>query len=166
MVPDHEDFPTADVHGLGASLRPARRGAQEAGAGDDPNAVGSHRGGAGELIDKITILEIKAARIEDPEKLRNVETELKALCAARDRTILATERLGHLTAELRAVNESLWDIEDAIRRCEQSGDFGPQFVELARSVYKDNDHRAELKRQINVLLGSGLIEEKSYAACS
>ena len=76
----------------------------------------------------------------------------------------ATDRLGQLTAELRAVNESLWDIEDAIRRCEQSGEFGPRFVELARSVYKNNDHRAEIKRPTYQLLGSALIEEKSYAA--
>ena len=72
--------------------------------------------------------------------------------------------LRHFPAELRAVNEALWRIEDDIRLCERAGDFGPRFVELARSVYRTNDRRSELKRRINELLGSGLVEEKSYAA--
>ena len=116
----------------------------------------------GELIDKITILEIKAERIGDPEKVRNVRTELDTLRRARDRTILPSDALASLTAELRSVNEALWDIEDEIRGCERAGDFGPKFVELARSVYFNNDNRAAIKRKINVLLGSKLIEEKSY----
>jgi hypothetical protein len=118
----------------------------------------------GELIDKITILEIKAERIGDPEKVRNVRTELETLRAARDRTILPSDELRLLTAELRTVNEALWDIEDEIRGCERAGDFGPRFVELARSVYQKNDQRAAIKRNINVLLGSEIIEEKSYTA--
>jgi hypothetical protein len=69
-----------------------------------------------------------------------------------------------LTAELRDVNESLWDVEDAIRHCEQSGEFNPRFIELAWLVYKNNDHRAKLEQQFNLLSGSGLIEEKPYAA--
>jgi post-segregation antitoxin (ccd killing protein) len=117
----------------------------------------------GELIDKITILEIKAERIGDPEKLRNVRIELETLRSARDRTIVSSEALAGLTAELRSVNEALWTIEDEVRECERSGDFGARFVELARSVYKKNDHRAALKRRINERLGSGIIEEKSYA---
>ena len=120
----------------------------------------------GELIDKITILEIKAERMGDPEKVRNVRTELDTLRRARDRTILPSDALASLTAELRSVNEALWDIEDEIRGCERAGDFGPKFVELARSVYFNNDNRAAIKRKINVLLGSKLIEEKSYDAGS
>jgi hypothetical protein len=117
----------------------------------------------GELIDKITILEIKSERIADVVKLRNVRTELAALVVARDRAIVASERLAALTAELRSVNEALWTIEDDIRICERDGEFGPRFVELARSVYQQNDRRAATKRQINELLGSEIIEEKSYA---
>ena len=117
----------------------------------------------GELIDKITILEIKSARIRDGEKLRNVRKELETLVAARDRTILSPDGLAALTAELRSVNETLWDIEDDVRVCERDGDFGPKFIELARSVYKNNDHRASLKRKINELLGSAIVEEKAYA---
>ncbi len=117
----------------------------------------------GELIDKITILEIKTERISDPEKVRNVRSELETLRSARDRTMLSSEALAALTIELRSVNELLWEVEDGIRDCERAGDFGPKFVELARSVYIKNDHRAALKRKINVLLGSKIIEEKSYA---
>ena len=102
----------------------------------------------------------------DPEKVRNVRTELDTLRRARDRTILPSDALASLTAELRSVNKALWDIEDEIRGCERTGDFGPKFVELARSVYFNNDNRAAIKRKINVLLGSKLIEEKSYEAGS
>jgi hypothetical protein len=118
----------------------------------------------GELMDKITILQIKSKRITDAEKLRNVRAELEVLEAARDGAMPPTAELGELTAQLKQVNESLWEIEDAIRDCEREQDFGPKFVELARSVYHSNDRRAALKRQINELLGSKLIEEKSYAA--
>jgi tetratricopeptide (TPR) repeat protein/post-segregation antitoxin (ccd killing protein) len=116
-----------------------------------------------ELIDKITILEIKRERIADQAKVANVRTELDMLSAARDRAIRTSPPLDVLTAELKKTNEALWQIEDAIRVCERNHDFGPTFVELARSVYRDNDRRADLKRQINTLLGSKLIEEKSYA---
>lgn len=75
---------------------------------------------------------------------------------------MPSEALAALTAELRSVNEALWIIEDEIRGCERAGDFGPKFVELARSVYKNNDHRAALKRRINERLGSVIVEEKSY----
>ena len=118
----------------------------------------------GELIDKITILEIKAERIADAAKLPNVMLELETLQAARDRTILPTDALHSLTADLRSANEASWVIEDQIRDCERASDFGPKFVELARSVYIKNDQRAALKRKINVLLGSTIIEEKSYAS--
>ena len=120
--------------------------------------------GPGELVDKITILEIKSERLASLEKLANVRVELAALVAARDAAIAASEALGQLTAALKSVNEALWRIEDEIRDCERSGDFGPRFIELARAVYRSNDERAALKRQINDLLGSEIVEEKSYAA--
>jgi len=116
----------------------------------------------GELIDKITILEIKAERIADPAKRENVRVELATLAAARDRAIATDPELDRLTGALKAVNESLWETEDAIRACEAAGDFGPRFVALARSVYKTNDRRAALKREINIRLDSRLVEEKSY----
>jgi uncharacterized protein DUF6165 len=116
----------------------------------------------GDLIDKITILEIKSNRIRDPEKLLNVRTELEALLSARDRAIAPSSVLRALTAELRSLNEMLWNIEDELRHCEQNGEFGPRFVELARSVYKKNDQRAAVKRKINDHLGSRIIEEKSF----
>ena len=117
----------------------------------------------GELIDKITILQIKSERASGAEKLRNIRTELDALVRARDRCLPGSAALNDLTAELKAVNEALWQVEDDLRLCEQAGDFGPRFVELARSVYQRNDHRAVLKRQINQLMGSRFFEEKSYS---
>jgi len=117
----------------------------------------------GELIDKITILEIKAARIRDAGKLGNVQRELAVLTRARDDAIRPSADLDALTSRLKAVNEAIWQIEDDIRDCERNRDFGPKFIELARGVYHNNDRRADLKREINELLGSQLIEEKSYA---
>ena len=117
----------------------------------------------GELIDKITILEIKCARIGDPAKLANVEHERAILSAARDRALPASEALAGLTRELATANEALWDIEDRIRACEARGDFGAGFVALAREVYQTNDRRTAIKRRINDLLGSAILEEKSYA---
>ena len=118
----------------------------------------------GELIDKITILQIKSERIAAADKLKNVRVELDVLAAARDAAMPATVELADLTAQLKQINEALWDIEDGIRDCEREQDFGPKFIQLARSVYHSNDRRAALKRQVNELLGSKLIEEKSYAA--
>jgi len=118
----------------------------------------------GELIDKITILEIKLERMGDPEKLKNVAVELEVLSQARAGAMPPSAELDGLTAELKAINAKLWQIEDDIRDCERGGDFGPAFVGLARAVYVSNDTRADIKRRINVLLGSRLIEEKSYAA--
>jgi hypothetical protein len=117
---------------------------------------------AGELIDKITILEIKAERFADAEKLRHVQEELAMLKTARDRAINPLPQLAALSGQLRGINAELWEIEDAIRLCEQRKDFGPQFVELARSVYRTNDRRSAVKRQINGLVGSTLMEEKLY----
>jgi len=119
--------------------------------------------GAGELIDKLTILAIKLERIEDPAKRANVRREHALLGATRAEAVGAVDGLAPLEAALKAVNEALWDIEDAIRACEAAGDFGPRFVELARSVYRENDRRAALKKDINRLTGSAIVEEKSYA---
>ncbi len=118
----------------------------------------------GELIDKITILQIKMERMDDQEKLKNVAIELDTLNAARDGAVAPSADLDALAAELKKVNEALWEIEDDIRDCERSKDFGEEFVRLARAVYMTNDKRAALKRDINELLGSRLVEEKSYAA--
>jgi hypothetical protein len=119
---------------------------------------------AGELIDKITILEIKAARFSDPAQVANVRRELDALSGARDGALTASTELTELTAELKAVNERLWEIEDDIRACERDQDFGDTFVALARAVYVTNDQRAAAKRRINDLVGSRLVEEKSYTS--
>ena len=116
----------------------------------------------GELIDKITILEIKSERIADPGKLANVRHELAILEACRDRAIPPVPELAALARELKAVNQKLWAIEDDIRECEAREDFGADFVALARAVYRNNDHRAAVKRHINRLLGSAIVEEKSY----
>lgn len=118
---------------------------------------------AGELIDKIAILEIKSERLEDAQKLSNVEAELAALWAARDAAIAPSALLDDLARRLKEVNLRLWDIEDDIRACERAKDFGPRFVALARAVYLNNDERAALKRAVNEALGSRLVEEKSYA---
>ena len=117
----------------------------------------------GELLDKITILEIKAERIGDPAKLANVRTELEALARLRRELDLAGQDLEALVLELGQVNRRLWDVEDRLRELEQAKDFGAEFVRLARSVYRENDHRARLKRRLNELTGSALVEEKSYS---
>ncbi len=119
--------------------------------------------GPGELLDKLTILRIKADRIEDTGKLANVRHELGVLDACRAKHIPPSDDIDRLTAELQGVNEALWDIEDDIRECEATGDFGERFVALARSVYKTNDKRAALKKAINEALNASIIEEKSYA---
>lgn len=116
---------------------------------------------AGELVDKITILEVKAERIA-PEKRPNVLHELGLLCEIAAREL--PPGLDALTAELRAVNAALWDVEDGKRDHERRADFGPAFIALARRVYRDNDRRAALKRAINDAAGSEIVEEKSYAA--
>ncbi len=117
----------------------------------------------GELVDKITILEIKLARLSDAGALANVRREHQMLAAERDKALPASADLDRLTAELRSANEALWVIEDDIRERERARDFGARFVELARAVYRNNDRRAALKREINQLLGSAIIEEKSYS---
>ncbi len=117
----------------------------------------------GELLDKISILEIKRQRIQDRSKLANVERELNLLEEIRTKEVAESLPLSRLTDKLRNANEQLWEIEDQIRLREAAKDFGEEFIELARSVYRTNDKRASLKRQINELLGSTVVEEKSYA---
>ena len=117
----------------------------------------------GELIDKITILEIKVASFAQPDQRANVATELAYLQAVVVRHGFDTnERLVELRHALKRINEALWVIEERIRQLEQTGQFNSNFIELARSIYRSNDERARIKRQINVVSGSALIEEKSY----
>ncbi|NNM77554.1 hypothetical protein HJG53_11605 [Sphingomonas sp. ID1715] len=115
----------------------------------------------GELLDKITILEIKAERIVSETSRANVLKELRLLSRTAGE-VLARSNLRQPLDDLRAVNRDLWDIEDGIRAEEARGRFGPDFVRLARAVYMRNDERAAIKRRINALLGSELVEEKSY----
>ena len=116
----------------------------------------------GELLDKISILEIKAEAITDPAKHANVMRELAALDAVRGREVASSPELEALYAELQAVNRALWRIEDDIRQLECAGLFDSRFIELSRGVYRNNDRRAVLKRRINELTGSEIVEEKSY----
>ena len=117
----------------------------------------------GELIDKITILRIKSERISDEAKLKNIRTELDILQKTQAEEVPQSAEMTRLEGELKAVNEALWDIEDDIRDCERAKDFGEEFIRLARAVYITNDKRAALKKEINLLLGSTIVEEKSYA---
>jgi len=117
---------------------------------------------AGELVDKITILRVKAARIGDPAKEANVRKELAMLEAIAADALPASADIDRLTGELAEVNAALWDIEDGKRDCERRQDFGDRFVALARSVYIENDRRAAIKRAINEAAGSDIVEEKSY----
>ncbi len=116
----------------------------------------------GELLDKITILEIKSERMSDADKLSHVRAELMLLRAVWDRSVPDDEHLHALHAQLREVNWKLWEIEDAIRAKERAGEFDADFIELARSVYFTNDRRAQIKQELNRLLGSGIVEVKSY----
>jgi hypothetical protein len=118
----------------------------------------------GELVDKVTILEIKSEQIPDAGKQANIRREFDALERVLKPLLTATPALADLKAELRSINETLWRIEDDIRDCERRRDFGDRFIELARSVYQTNDRRAATKRRIDELTGSDLVEEKSYAS--
>jgi hypothetical protein len=117
----------------------------------------------GEMLDKITILRIKSARMTDPPKLRNVRTELDALQETWGSSAYAGADIAADEAALLAVNERLWVIEDEIRDKERAQVFDARFIELARAVYFENDERAAIKRRINIRLGSALVEEKSYS---
>ena len=116
----------------------------------------------GELLDKITILRIKAARMSDPAKVANVRHELALLEQTWKDSGAAGVNLGTAEAELTGVNEKLWVIEDEIRDEERAKRFEDKFIELARAVYFTNDERAAIKRRVNTLLGSTIVEEKSY----
>jgi hypothetical protein len=116
----------------------------------------------GELYDKISILEIKAELIVDPAQRANVLHELAALDAVRRRDVATLPELEALASELKVVNRRLWDTEDALRGHEREARFDAGFIELARRVYRENDRRAALKRRLNELTGSEIVEEKSY----
>ena len=118
----------------------------------------------GEFLDKLTILEIKSERMADAGKLANVQRELDLLRETWAASPLSVRDVAALVAQLKQVNEALWEIEDAIRAKEAARAFDGDFVELARSVYRTNDRRAEIKRELNVALGSEILEEKSYEA--
>lgn len=116
----------------------------------------------GELLDKIAILEIKSERMSDPDKLANVRRELSALEQTWMAHPAASGDVARLRAQLKAVNERLWVIEDDIRLKEKAQAFDDEFIRLARSVYIENDERARIKKEINLALGSSYVEEKSY----
>lgn len=117
----------------------------------------------GELLDKLTILELKISNISDDKKLINVKKEFNELSPLA-KLLFEKFKDGLLTKykELALINSELWKIEDDIRECEKNKNFGEKFVELARAVYFTNDKRSDVKKQINILTGSGFIEEKSY----
>ena len=117
----------------------------------------------GELLDKITILRIKSARMRDEQKLKNVRVELSALEETWKGSAYARVDVAADIGALQAVNERLWVIEDDIRDKERAKAFDAEFIRLARAVYVENDQRAAIKRRINVTLGSSIVEEKSYA---
>ena len=116
----------------------------------------------GEVLDKITILQIKLVHISDANKRVNIQNELDALLPLVAGDGFTTDEMQGLMAELKSVNEALWGIEDDIREKEAAKSFDAEFIKLARAVYVTNDKRAEIKKQINLATGSALIEEKSY----
>ena len=120
----------------------------------------------GELIDKITILEIKVQRLTSKETTKNVCRELAALNSIASAVVSERMDIENLKQQLKSINETLWEIEDKIRAKEAAKLFDQQFIELARSVYINNDKRGDLKRQINILLNSELVEEKQYTPYS
>jgi|TARA_B100000780_G_scaffold277781_1_gene249314 hypothetical protein len=116
----------------------------------------------GELIDKITILEIKKEKITDSEKLKDIKKELLSLNNTFEKSIPDYSKVKSLIEKLKIVNLKLWDIENGKRLAEKNNDFGEKFIELARSVYKTNDERSKIKLEINNILGSNIKEIKSY----
>ena len=116
----------------------------------------------GEVLDKITILEIKTEQIKDKNKLNNIKTELDLLNKTWHEFVSDNDEIIALKAELKKINQELWNIEDDIRIKENKKQFDDEFIQLARSVYVTNDKRADVKKQINLALGSTLVEEKSY----
>ena len=117
----------------------------------------------GELLDKLTILELKLSNISDVQKLTNIQKEHDELNPLAGQLFDSYgEELKNLYKQLAEINSALWTIEDDIRECERNKDFGSDFVSLARAVYFTNDKRSEIKKSINLLTGSGFVEEKSY----
>jgi len=116
----------------------------------------------GELLDKITILEIKSERMSGEEKLRNVRLELSLLNGTWTRSVAEDDTVHRIHSELKNINEALWEIEDDIRDKEKVREFDQKFIDLARSVYVTNDKRADAKKELNIYLGSEILEEKSY----
>ncbi|GMR15153.1 MAG: DUF6165 family protein [Gammaproteobacteria bacterium] len=116
----------------------------------------------GEVLDKITILEIKSERIDDRDKVANVRRELELLLGTWQQSVDDDDTVRRIHAELKSINEALWEIEDDIRDKERAKEFDERFIELARSVYVTNDQRANAKNELNVYLGSEIVEEKSY----
>ena len=116
----------------------------------------------GEVLDKITILELKSERISDAGKLANVKRELELLQAAWTQAVAEDDTVRRIHDELKTINEALWEIEDDIRDKERAREFDQVFIELARSVYVTNDQRANAKKELNLYLGSEIVEEKSY----
>ena len=117
---------------------------------------------AGELLDKISILEIKLEKIQDKESHEEINKEYRILKEAQNLNIKITENVKYLLNELKKINQNLWDIEDKLRICEKNKDFGNNFIELARGVYLNNDKRSKIKSQINKILGSNIREIKQY----
>ena len=117
---------------------------------------------AGELVDKITILEIKKNKIPDENKLKEIDKELNSLDDTMNKFITDKSKILTFKAQLKEINLKLWDIEDSKRTCEKNNDFGKNFVELARNVYKFNDERAKINLKINQILGSNIKEVKSH----
>tara|TARA_B100000953_G_C17777018_1_gene344255 strand:+ start:180 stop:581 length:402 start_codon:yes stop_codon:yes gene_type:complete len=117
---------------------------------------------AGELLDKISILEIKLEKIKDKNSLDEIDKEYKILKNAQNSNIEITGKIEKLFKEIKEVNTNLWDIEDKLRICEKNKDFGKNFTELARKVYLNNDKRSKIKLQINKILGSNIREIKQY----
>jgi hypothetical protein len=140
----------------------ARRGKHESGADLGLRSAFFVPTSPGELLDKFSILQIKSERLTNAAQLRNVRNEIRLLERQRDHLLSGSEGIGDFVEQLKKVNETLWQVEEDLRSCERANDFGPHFIELARSVYKHNDRRAALKRHINCSLGSALTEEKDY----
>jgi len=116
----------------------------------------------GDLVDKLTILEIKLEQIKNEEQLKNIRTEYKTIKHSFNSNLKASPKLDKLLANLKSINQKLWDIEDEIRKFEREKKFNERFIELARLVYITNDKRAKVKREINQLFKSKIVEEKSY----
>ena len=117
---------------------------------------------AGELLDKLSILEIKLNKINDPALLRKIKKEHYVINETKKKNINSSNEINALYIELKKINERLWEIEDKIRSCEKNSDFKDKFIQLARNVYFSNDKRAKIKLEINKILGSNIQEVKQY----